>query len=149
MAESPEFDLPNFPGRLIGRTAGLMSRYVNAEMEKHGVTLEQWIILAHLHQNDGLEQHQIAMLCAKTKGTITHLLDHLERRNLVYRRAHPQDRRIKQVFLTDKGHELKDKLIGTAHYCIDEMTDGMPQEDLETTYRTLRRIMERLQHICP
>lgn len=147
MAQTPEFDLPNFPGRLIGRTAGLLSRYVNAEMEKHGVTLEQWIILAHLHENDGLEQHQIAMRCAKTKGTITHLLDHLERGNLVYRQPHPRDRRINQVFLTDKGNELKDKLIRIAYDCIAEMTADIPQDDLETTYRTLGSMLERLQQL--
>jgi DNA-binding MarR family transcriptional regulator len=149
--ESPQphssFDLERFPGRVIGRTAGLLSRYVNQEMEKHGVTLEQWIILAHLVREEGQTQYQLARKCLKTKGTITHLLDHLERRRLVERRPHPEDRRSKEIYLTTEGRSMQERLNRTARACIDHVTRDLPTKDLETTYRTLEQIMERLQQM--
>ena len=38
--------------------------------------------------------------------TLTRILDRLEEGGLVERRAHPTDRRIRQLYLTDKAHPL-------------------------------------------
>jgi DNA-binding MarR family transcriptional regulator len=43
---------------------------------------------------------------------ITSLVDKLEARGFVERRANPSDRRVKQIALTEAGCELRDKLLG-------------------------------------
>jgi len=44
-------------------------------------------------------------------SNVTGIIDRLSAQNLITRREHPQDRRIKAVVLTEKGNDLKEEII--------------------------------------
>src|SRR5262249_40813542 len=59
-----------------------------------GMTRAQWVILAHLERQPGLSQNELAAIVEVEPITIGRLVDRLENRGLVERRADPKDRRV-------------------------------------------------------
>jgi DNA-binding MarR family transcriptional regulator len=65
----------------------------------YGMTRAQVIILTRLERQPGLSQNEMAALCEVEPITIGRLVDRLEARGLIERRADPTDRRIKRLHL--------------------------------------------------
>jgi DNA-binding MarR family transcriptional regulator len=64
-----------------------------------GLTRAQAIILARLSRQPGLSQNEMASICEVEPITVGRLIDRLEARGLVERRADPSDRRIRRLHL--------------------------------------------------
>lgn len=75
-------------------------------MRPYGITRSQWSVLSALSRggNDGMMQVDLARLMEVGKVTVGGLIDRLESSGHVERRADPSDRRVKRVFITEKGH---------------------------------------------
>src|SRR5690349_22247249 len=66
----------------------------------HGMTRAQWMILFRLRRHDGLTQRELAEILEVEPITVGRLVDRLEARGLVERRADPADRRCWRLHLT-------------------------------------------------
>src|SRR6201986_3343613 len=64
-----------------------------------GMTRAQWVILARLSRQPGISQNELAGVCEVEPITIGRLVDRLEARGLVERRADPKDRRVRRLHL--------------------------------------------------
>ena len=65
----------------------------------HGLTRAQWVILIWLDRQPGLSQKELAELIEVEPITVGRLIDRLESRGFVERRADPLDRRIWRLHL--------------------------------------------------
>ncbi len=65
----------------------------------HGLTRAQWVILMWLERQPGLSQKELAEIVEVEPITVGRLIDRLEAREFVERRADPQDRRIWRLHL--------------------------------------------------
>lgn len=80
----------------------------------HGVSEGKFVLLFLLSDTkDGLSPHELAEQAGVTRGTITGLLDGLERDGHVDRHSHGEDRRKLVVRLTPKGRRLARELTAT------------------------------------
>lgn len=70
------------------------------------LTREQAFVLGYLVQNPGAIQRDIARASRTTAGSVTSLLQGLERRELVERHPEPDNARVKRVFATAAGADL-------------------------------------------
>lgn len=84
--------LLNDVGRLLRTEADCRAR-------AHGMTRAQWIILLWLDREPGLSQKALADLLEVEPITVARLVDRLEARGMVERRADPGDRRIWRLHL--------------------------------------------------
>jgi DNA-binding MarR family transcriptional regulator len=77
-----------------------------------GVTRAQWWALANLsrHESEGMIQSDLARLLDVGKVTIGGLIDRLEASGHVERRPDREDRRIKRIYITDKGYDVIEKM---------------------------------------
>jgi DNA-binding MarR family transcriptional regulator len=64
------------------------------------MTRAQWVILARLERQPGLTQNEMAAIVEVEPITIARLVDRLEVRGLVVRKADPRDRRVWRLHLT-------------------------------------------------
>src|SRR5882757_6837930 len=69
------------------------------EARAFGMTRAQWIILARLDRQPGISQNELATICEVEPITVGRLIDRLEARGMVERRADPHDRRIRRLHL--------------------------------------------------
>lgn len=81
-----------------------MARFVRTLADRRaraqGMTRAQWLILFRLRSGPGLTQRELAVLLEVEPITVGRLVDRLEARGLVERRADPADRRVWRLHLT-------------------------------------------------
>ena len=112
-------DLDPAPLGLVGRVIVLakkLERDVDAALEKHGLTLGQFDILATLRRSGlkgGLTPTQLLESVVLSSGGMTARLDQLAKDDLIARRADATDRRKVVVELTAKGRKLIDAATAT------------------------------------
>ncbi|RMF23733.1 MAG: MarR family transcriptional regulator [Cyanobacteria bacterium J083] len=71
-----------------------------------GLTPCQFDVIATLGQTQGMNMRQLAETTLVTKGTLTGIIDRLEKKNLVRREVPEGNRRSFRVVLTEEGEEL-------------------------------------------
>ncbi|WP_293799601.1 MarR family winged helix-turn-helix transcriptional regulator [uncultured Bosea sp.] len=106
-----------------------MQRYLQSQIEPHGVTLGMWYFLRALWQEDGLTQRELSQRIGTMEPTTLSALAAMERSGLVTRERDGTDRRKLNVRLTPKGHALKKNLIPCAEHVIDRATIGFAPKD--------------------
>ena len=80
-----------------------LHRRSEAAFESHGVTADQFVLLATLNRGHALTQRELARRMSSDPSTVRAMLVLLERRGLVERNTHPTDARARSVTLTAKG----------------------------------------------
>ncbi len=92
--------------------ADAIDRDCARRLEPHGLSEARFVLLVLLESNpDGLGPSLLADRAGVTRGTITGLLDGLERDGLVRRAPAPDDRRALLVRLTPHGEALARRLL--------------------------------------
>ena len=108
-----------------------LARLIKTEADKraraHGMTRAQWAILINLERQPGLLQKELAELLEVEPITVARLIDRLEARGMVERRADPGDRRCWRLHLTDASRPLMGEIGGhlgeLAAICLDGVDD--------------------------
>src|SRR3546814_3360775 len=98
MADDPNRSL----GFLLNDVARLMRKAFERRSHDLGLSRAQYSVLAHLCRNQGLKQAALADLMEIEPITLVRLIDRLERGGWVERRPDPADRRVRQLYLTDR-----------------------------------------------
>jgi DNA-binding MarR family transcriptional regulator len=78
-------------------------------VKRVGLTGPQLVILQEFWNNDILSVGEIARNVSLSQGTVTGILDRMERRDMVVRRRSRQDRRRVLVHITDSGKLILEK----------------------------------------
>lgn len=104
---------PSF-GFLLSDTARLLRRRFDQKVRALGLTRAQWQVLAHLARNEGTNQASLADLIEVEPITLGRTLDRMEQGGWVERRADPNDRRARRLFMTDKARPILARMRGLA-----------------------------------
>lgn len=139
-----KFKVDNNLNIIIGKASRLMSNRLSKNLADYNVTSEQWTILASLWKKNGQTQQDLANIANKNKASITHLIDNMEKRNLVYRQADEGDRRNNFIFLTEEGKDMQESLSKIVKKSIKEITKGIDKKDMKLTKKVLKKIIENL-----
>jgi DNA-binding MarR family transcriptional regulator len=87
-----------------------LHRRSDAHLARHGVTADQFVLLAILAQEDSLTQQELARRASSDANTVRAMLLLLEGRGLVAREKHPTDGRARSVALTARGRRAYARL---------------------------------------
>jgi MarR family transcriptional regulator for hemolysin len=85
---------------LLYDVARTMRTRADQRARARGMTRAQWVILARLERQPGMSQNEMAAIVEVEPITIARLVDRLEARGLVVRKADPKDRRVWRLHLT-------------------------------------------------
>ena len=80
-------------------------------LDNFGITYTQYITLLVLWEKDGLKVKTLGERLYLDSGTLTPLLTKLESKGYILKKKDTKDSRETTVYLTDKGRELKEKII--------------------------------------
>ena len=87
-----------------------LARLIRTEADRrartHGMTRAQWTILTKLERQPGILQKELAEILEVEPITVARLIDRLEARGMVERRADPGDRRCWRLHLTEAAQPL-------------------------------------------
>ena len=106
--EEVNIDFENSIGPWLGKTVKILEYHLQELFNDHGLDLtkEQMIVLKRLHNDDGLSQNELAFLTLRNKSSLTRLLTKMEQKEYITRQQSKEDKRINNVYLTQKGKEV-------------------------------------------
>jgi MarR family transcriptional regulator, transcriptional regulator for hemolysin len=138
--ELPELNV----GFLLHDVARLMRKRFEQNARGLGLTRSQWQVLAHLTRNEGIQQGTLAEILEVEPITLTRILDRLEESDLVERRLHPTDRRIRLLHLKPKAHPLLERIFAIGAITRAEAFERVTQEDRDRFFAILSTLKSNL-----
>lgn len=132
---------------LLDRTARKVKQYAQQKF-KNGdfdVTVDQWLILKNLSENELLSQTELAQLVFKDQPTLTRIIDILCKKGYVERIPHPQDRRSFHLHLTETGLLKVSKLKPQVATIREKAWKNLDSSDFEEFKRILNTIYSNLE----
>ena len=144
----PELDITSVQTCLafLNATADVYQAF-DAHFARYGLSMGKFTILMQLLQagEQGLTPSECAERAGVTRGTITGLLDGLERDGLVKRQPHPADRRMLTIQLTPKGKQLLEQMLPD-HFC---RTTNLMTNLSDAEKKTLIELLAKLRAGTP
>jgi DNA-binding MarR family transcriptional regulator len=132
--------LYGMPGHLIRRCHQIAVALFFEECAEFEITPQQYAVLSVLADNDGVDQISMAGLAALNRTTAGEIVERMVSAGLLERRENPQDRRVKNIFLTKSGLELlngvHDAVVRVQHRLLQPLSPA----ERETFIELLARI---------
>ncbi|MBA3728944.1 MAG: MarR family transcriptional regulator [Actinobacteria bacterium] len=123
------------------RTESIVAGELDVLFRRHGLTGPGFNVLLIIDgAGEPLPPHVIGERRLVTRGTVTGLLDTLERRGLVRRLPHPDDRRMLLVDVTDQARTLVRKVTKELLPRQEELASGLSAREKATLIRLLRKL---------
>lgn len=123
-----------------------LQRALQIRHARHSVSFGHWTFLRILWETDGLTQRELSERAGVQEPTTFAALKAMETLGYITRRHLPDSRKKVYVFLTEKGRELRPKLVPLAEEVNEIAVKGLTAEDIATTRRTLLVLIENLAH---
>ncbi len=94
-------------GRYISVLMRQLNLFFSHELSEVEITASELMYLSQLYRADGLTQEEMSMEISVDKAATTRTIQGMEKKGLIRREAHEEDRRSKRVYLTDKSKKLE------------------------------------------
>lgn len=132
---------------LLDRTARRVKQYAQSKFKlgDFDVTVDQWLILKNLEENEMLSQTELAHLVFKDHPTLTRIIDILCKKGYIERMPNPSDRRSFQLLLTDEGQMKVRELKPQVAKIREKAWENLGQNDFEEFKRILNTIYNNLE----
>lgn len=118
-------------------------------VRKRGLTLSRARLLLHLSHRGPVNQTGLASVLELEHPTVVRLLDRLETLGLIERHAMENDRRAKQVLLTEKALPYVNEVAAVSDRMRHALLDGIDDADLAVACRVLDRIIHNIETLPP
>jgi DNA-binding MarR family transcriptional regulator len=125
-----------------------LHRRSEARFAPHGVTADQFVLLATLARGHALTQRELARRMSSDPSTVRAMLVLLERRGLVERATHPTDARARTVALTVRGRRAFRQIWATGEPIRAQMLGALRPGEAGTLIRLLARVAGALEAKC-
>lgn len=132
-------------GFLISTAARLQRTVYDRRMGKLGLTRSQWTVLVRLGWQPGCSQSELAEMLEVEKATAGRLIDRLEEEGLLERRSDDTDRRIKRIYMTERGQSVHDTIVPFGAALVEEELTDLTAAERETFIHLMNVVKRRLQ----
>jgi DNA-binding MarR family transcriptional regulator len=127
-------------GFLISQLGYVISTRFRATLAPLGLEPRQFLVLRHVARTRGLSQHALGQALRIPASRMVGIVDTLEQRGLVERRANPRDRRARALFLTEAGGRMLEDAFRIAVGHERAVTAGLSAEERDQLLSLLRRL---------
>ena len=143
MQEAQKYSRYSF---LLDRTARRVKQYAKQRFRELGwsITVDQWTVLKQLFDRGELNQRELAELTFKDHPTMTRIIDLLSGKELIIRKAHPEDRRSFKISLTESGTELVIACLPEVQSIRMKAWENLSESDFKEFKRILDSIYDNL-----
>ena len=133
--------------RIISRIARIR-KALKREFELRAAPLEitasQLQILRRLWRGDGITTSALTCDASSDGGTVTGILDRLERKELIRRERNHADRRVVQIWLTDAGRDLQEPLTNIIEEINQKALTGLNNDEQKQLIKALEKVSNNL-----
>ena len=129
------------------RTHRLAGQYRGTGVPCDGINSCQHIYIFQVCKNPGISQDQLSKLICVNKSNVTRQLSVLEQNGFVTRQPDPRDRRVLQVFPTEKALQLFPQVRSIMREWNHLLLEDFTEEEQKSLLSMLERITEKAMAI--
>lgn len=132
-------------GRYVADIAGDFRDLLDRRAAPLGISGAQWTVLIRIFSSDGITASELCRAMGYDSGSMTRMLDRLEKAGFISRMRCADDRRIINILMTDRGRELYPQLAPIAIETLNDGLKGFSAEEEEELVGFLHRIRANLR----
>ena len=125
---------------VLARAQAAVASHAEADVARHGLTLAEFGILEALYHRGPLLLGDLQRKILVSSGGVTYLVDRLEARGLVERRACPGDRRARFAALTSEGESFVARIFPEHEIAIRRALGGLTTAEQLRVAGALKRL---------
>lgn len=115
---------------------------VKQEVAEYGLNPTEFSVLELLYHKGDQPIQTIGKKVLLTSGSMTYIVDRLEAKGYLIRKACPSDRRVTYAALTEEGRTLMSRIFPAHEQRMDELFDGLDLADTITQLKTIGKRAE-------
>lgn len=137
MSRTPAPNFRSMPGHLVRRAHQISSALFAEECGPLDLTAVQYAALAAISANADLDATRLSEQIAFDRSTIGGVLERLETKGWIARRASPDDRRVKLLELTQAGRDTLKEAASAVARVQKRLLEPLAPQDRATMMRLL------------
>ena len=136
---------------ILGRNISTIYRnehhYVDLRLKKYNLNKVQAEALLFLLDNNGINQTELNKFFLFNKATITKIVAHLIKSDYVSSEVSQNDRREKEIFLTDNSRKVLPEIIEVLDGWEEVITANIPSDDVESVKKVLAQMVHNITNL--
>ncbi|BCD87455.1 transcriptional regulator [Pseudomonas solani] len=136
-------------GQYIGRSAMLKDRLLDRYLAPLDITSAQFKVLMFIYMDRANTPADLCRELSVDSGSMTRMLDRLEKKGLLLRKPCPEDRRSVRLALSEDGLRISQQMPEIVADAMNELTSPLTTEELRTLVGLLGKILQGRDPCAP
>ncbi|MGO4110818.1 MarR family winged helix-turn-helix transcriptional regulator [Paenibacillus sp. YAF4_2] len=124
----------------LARASQWVNAHADRDIRKHGLNRTEFGVLELLYHKGPQPLQQIGEKVLMSSGNITYVIDKLEKKGYVCRRASTEDRRLIYAEVTDAGTQFIEEVFPQHTLIIDQAVGGLTVEEKQAASALLKKL---------
>jgi MarR family transcriptional regulator, 2-MHQ and catechol-resistance regulon repressor len=124
----------------LNRAVQWANAHTDRDIKSHGLNRTEFGVLELLYHKGSQPLQQIGGKVLMSSGNITYVVDKLEQKQFVRRKASSEDRRLIYAEITDAGKQLLDEVFPKHAAVIRQAMGGITDEEKKVTSQLLKKL---------
>ncbi|ASK60750.1 MarR family transcriptional regulator [Virgibacillus phasianinus] len=125
---------------VLTRALQSIEKQVTKDIKSHGLNLTEFSVLELLYHKGEQPIQRIGQKILLASSSITYVVDKLEKKEYLGRKACPNDRRVTYASITEKGSKLMDDIFPKHIEAMDEILAGLDSDEKENMIEQLKKL---------
>lgn len=124
----------------LNRATQWINAHADRDIRRYGLNRTEFGVLELLYHKGSQPLQQIGGKVLMSSGNITYVVDKLELKNYVKRKASTEDRRLIFAEITDAGKELMEDVFPKHADIIDQAVNGLSLDEKKAVSQLLKKL---------
>jgi MarR family transcriptional regulator, transcriptional regulator for hemolysin len=131
-------------GWLTADTARLFRTVFARRVRELGLTRAQWLALTRVNRRPGVSQSELADMMEIEKAPAGRIVDRLQQKGWIERRAEPNDRRVNRIYLTAQGARVHAAIAPLADATVRDALSGLSAREQSQLVALMGKVKAQL-----
>ncbi|WP_047986546.1 MarR family winged helix-turn-helix transcriptional regulator [Ornithinibacillus californiensis] len=125
---------------VLTRAIQAIEKKITQNVKGYGLNLTEFAVLELLYHKGEQPIQKIGQKVLLASSSITYVVDKLEEKNYLTRKACPTDRRVTFAVISDSGKELMNEIFPHHAAAISEIMSGLDSEEKKTAIGLIKKL---------
>ena len=135
-------------GWLTADTARLFRTVFARRVRELGLTRAQWLALTRVNRRPGVSQSELADMMEIEKAPAGRIVDRLQQKGWIERRAEPSDRRVNRIYLTEQGTRVHAAIAPLADATVRDALSGLSAAEQSRLVALMGKVKAQLTEMA-
>jgi DNA-binding MarR family transcriptional regulator len=113
---------------------------------KNHLSLSHLGALFHLYRMGQCGVTELGEHLDVTSAAASQMLDRLVQQDLIHRTEDPEDRRVKQIILSEKGNQILEEGLRARQRWLEDLAESLSEEEREAVVVSLNILIDKMKH---